>query len=82
MMQRLLVAGSALLLAACALQPQTIVSQPTSARPMQPLLPSQNQGAIFQAGNARNLFEERVARMVGDLLTIRVEENLTASNSS
>ncbi|WP_246120740.1 flagellar basal body L-ring protein FlgH [Chitinolyticbacter meiyuanensis] len=82
MMQRLVIACAAVLLSACALQPQTIVSQPTSARPSQPLLPTQNQGAIFQAGNARNLFEERVARMVGDLLTIRVEENLTASNSS
>ncbi|GAA5785873.1 flagellar L-ring protein [Chitiniphilus shinanonensis] len=81
-MKRFVILLAALLLTACALEPRSIVTQPTSARPTEPLLPSQNQGAIFQAANSRMLFEERVARHIGDLLTIAVQENLSATNKS
>lgn len=39
-------------------------------------------GAIFQADNHRPLFEDRRARMVGDTLTIQIEEQVTASQQS
>ncbi|TJZ73825.1 flagellar basal body L-ring protein FlgH [Chitiniphilus eburneus] len=81
-MKRFVLLLAALLLTACALEPRSIVTQPTTARPTEPLLPSQNQGAIFQAANSRMLFEERVARHIGDLLTIAVQENLSATNKS
>ncbi|WP_236943663.1 flagellar basal body L-ring protein FlgH [Jeongeupia sp. USM3] len=63
------------------MQPQ-IVSAPTTARPLPPVATQQNPGAIFQTTSSRMLFEERVARYVGDTLTIQIEENLSASNSS
>jgi len=40
------------------------------------------QGAIFQVSNHRPLFEDRRARMVGDTLTIQIEEQVTASQQS
>lgn len=40
------------------------------------------QGAIFQVSNHRPLFEDRRARLVGDTLTIQIEEQVTASQQS
>jgi flagellar L-ring protein precursor FlgH len=40
------------------------------------------QGAIFQAATHRPLFEDRRARLVGDTLTIQIEEQVTASQQS
>lgn len=39
-------------------------------------------GAIFQAASHRPLFEDRRARLVGDTLTIQIEEQVTASQAS
>lgn len=39
-------------------------------------------GAIFQAGSFRGLFEDRRARLVGDILTIRIQEKHSARRSS
>jgi len=39
-------------------------------------------GAIFQAASHRPLFEDRRARLVGDTLTIQIEEQVTASQQS
>lgn len=39
-------------------------------------------GAIYQAGGDIRLFENAVARRVGDILTIRLIENMDASKSS
>lgn len=39
-------------------------------------------GAIYQAGSDIRLFENAVARRVGDILTIRLVENMDASKSS
>lgn len=39
-------------------------------------------GAIFQAANYRPLFEDRRARLVGDTLTVQIEEQITASQQS
>lgn len=39
-------------------------------------------GAIFQSASYRPLFEDRRARLVGDTLTITIEEQVTASQQS
>jgi len=39
-------------------------------------------GAIFQAGSFRGLFEDRRARLVGDILTVRIQEKHSARRSS
>lgn len=43
---------------------------------------AQGNGAIYQAGHDVALFENSVARRVGDTLTIRLNENTNASKSS
>lgn len=53
--------------------PQTAVPAP---------LPAPSQGAIFQVASHRPLFEDRRARLVGDTLTIQIEEQITASQQS
>lgn len=37
--------------------------------------PKQSSGAIFQAGNDMRLFEDQIARNIGDVLTIQLVEN-------
>jgi flagellar L-ring protein FlgH len=44
--------------------------------------PAATQGAIFQVATHRPLFEDRRARLVGDTLTIQIEEQVTASQQS
>jgi flagellar L-ring protein precursor FlgH len=48
--------------------------------PMQPLAPTN--GAIYQGASYRPLFEDHRARLVGDTLTVRITERLSASQSS
>lgn len=78
---RLVLAIAVMSLAACAAMPPTsIVTTPTTVRPEPALQASYNQGSIFQVANSRQLFEERSARHIGDLLTITIAENLSATN--
>jgi flagellar L-ring protein precursor FlgH len=71
-----------LLLAGCAsTTPSTMVHQPMTARPAAPSAQAGN-GAIYQAGAVRPLFEDRRARMVGDTLTISLVEKSGATKSS
>jgi flagellar L-ring protein precursor FlgH len=73
--------GALALLAGCAMQQPSIVQLPTSARP-QPL-PQQAQanGSIFQTASYRPLFQDRAPAMVGDTLTIDIQERTSVSNS-
>ncbi len=71
---------AALLLAACT--SPSIITQPTTARPQPMPVAQQNNGAIFQASSSRQLFEEPVARLVGDTLVVTIEEKLATSNKS
>jgi flagellar L-ring protein precursor FlgH len=50
--------------------------------PEPPPAATQGNGAIYQAGTDISLFENAVARRVGDTLTIRLNENTAASKSS
>lgn len=79
-MKKIMVLG--LLLAGCAgTTPPTMVHQPMTARPSAPTAQAGN-GAIFQAGGVRPLFEDRRARLVGDTLVINLVESSTASKKS
>lgn len=83
-MMKILQAGVVLLalsLTAC-VAPQSIVTQPTSARSQPTVVTGNNNGAIFQAGTAKMLFEEPVARRIGDILVVTIEENLSAVNKA
>ena len=64
--------------------PNVEIDMPTSGRSaaMQSGPPPQANGAIFQVGHHRGLFEDRRARHLGDTLTIAIEEKLTAKQSS
>lgn len=70
------------LLAGCASTPSPIVQQPISARPQPGILPAPANGAIFQAAAYRPMFEDRRARMVGDILTITISEKTSAAKSA
>lgn len=72
------------LFAGCAWNtPPTTVQQPMTARPAPRSDQVVNSGAIFQPDTARlALFEDRRARLVGDTVTIVLEERTTASKRS
>lgn len=71
-----------ILLAACQTVPPTNVHQPMSVRPAWRPENTAANGAIFQAGYSRPLFEDRRARFVGDILTVKITENTSASLKS
>ncbi len=74
----------ALLLAACAAPRAPVAANaPTTARP-QPYDPlaAAPTGGIFRANSNVFLFEDRKPRIVGDLLTIQINENLNASQTA
>jgi flagellar L-ring protein FlgH len=61
--------------------PPTSVHQPMSARPEPRLTSNAANGAIYQAGVGRPLFEDRRARFVGDTLTINLTERTQATQT-
>lgn len=71
-----------LLLPACAVNQKPIVHQPMSSRPMPVAGGADTGGSIYRTANFRPLFEDRRARFVGDILTIRITENTAASKNS
>jgi flagellar L-ring protein precursor FlgH len=68
----------AVALAGCSVVPSSIVLQPTGARPAAPPAPPAADGAIFQSAAYRPLFEDRRARLVGDMLSIVITEKTNA----
>jgi len=91
---RLIAAAAPLLLAGCiAAAPKVEVREPTTIRPpgagtavaaaaAPAPAPAATSGAIFQSATHRGLFEDRRARLVGDVLTVQIQENHTAKRSS
>lgn len=69
-------------LAGCAQMPADNASAWEPALPPDPPPSSAGNGSIYQAGQDVRLFENTVARRVGDILTIRLVENTDASKSS
>jgi flagellar L-ring protein precursor FlgH len=90
---RLLLAllGAAALSGCFATTPRVSVLEPTTVRPEPTTAtaaaaaaaraPLAN-GAIYHPSSHRGLFEDRRARLVGDLLTIQIQEKTTARSSS
>jgi len=79
----LMLAGA--LLGGCAQMPrEPLVQQPMSARAMPQARPATPpNGSIYSTGlGAQALFEDRRPRLVGDILTIVVSENINASKNS
>lgn len=72
----------AALVAGCAHTPAEYESTWEPALPPDPMAASSGNGAIYQSGQDVRLFENTVARRVGDTLTIRLVENMNASKSS
>jgi flagellar L-ring protein FlgH len=75
---------AALAAAGCSMvTPPATVHQPMTARPAPRSDVIVNPGAVFQPETARlALYEDRRARLVGDTLTIVIEEKTTASKKS
>jgi flagellar L-ring protein precursor FlgH len=80
------VSAAALVLAGCGtVGPQKVeIDMPTSGRTaaMQSAPAPQANGAIFQVGSYRGFFEDRKARLLGDTLTVQIEEKMSARQSS
>ncbi len=79
------------LLAGCLATPRVAVLEPTTVRPEPTTATAaavaaarapQANGAIYHPSSHRGLFEDRRARLVGDLLTIQIQEKTTARSSS
>ena len=79
---RLLAGAAVLALGACATTPSSIVQMPTSAVAQAARPVAAANGAIFQLAGYRPLFEDRRARMVGDILTITINEKTTAAKAA
>lgn len=75
----LLVAG---VLSACASTPSTITHQSANIAPQQVKAMRDNNGAIFQNASYRPLFEDQKARLVGDVLTIVINESTSAGKAA
>jgi flagellar L-ring protein precursor FlgH len=74
----LLALSAALALAGCNTTPTSIVKGPTSSRPMLADAAPPTEGAIYNAGSFRPMFEDRRARHIGDMLTISIVEKTSA----
>lgn len=66
-------------LAGCATAPDSIVQAPTTMKPQPRVAAAPANGAIFQAASYRPMFEDRRARLIGDILTITITEKTTAA---
>ncbi len=87
----LVAAGAALLHSAGCTElfarPTVDVREPTTVRPPAPAVAAPSAttsepGAIFLASAHRGLFEDRRARLVGDVITIQIQEKYSAKQSS
>lgn len=66
----------------CSITPTTIVQKPTTAPPVAARPDTRTEGAIFNAGAYRPMFEDRRPRYVGDILTVVITENTSATKSN
>lgn len=72
------IVGVALMLAACASVPNTITHK-MPEKPRVATIEPPASGAIFQNASFRPMFEDRRARLVGDTLTIVINEKTSAA---
>lgn len=69
-------------LAGCSNVPSTNIRQPFTAASSPQAKATENAGAIFQPGRGVAFFEDRRARHVGDVLTVNLIENTTATRNT
>ena len=69
------------LLAGCATEPAPLVQLPTTARPQPQPASMPSNGSLFQNANYRPLFEDKMPSLVGDTLTINIQEKSSTSAS-
>lgn len=81
-MKKILLVLAALGIGACTTVPPTNVHQPMTVRPEPRPIAQAANGAIFQAGGSRPLFEDRRARFMGDTITVRIKENPSATKNA
>lgn len=78
-------AATAALLGGCQMMnpaPKVDVAEPIYMRPSPVVVPVVNNGAIFQATQYRPLFEDHRARLVGDTITVRIAEKVSATQTN
>lgn len=81
-MRVVLVLVMLLVLSACAQLPRkNVVEGPTSAPPQLPT-PNPTNGAIFNSASVQPLFEDQRPRYIGDLLTVVIDQEVSATKSS
>jgi len=68
-------------LSGCAITPDSIVKQPLTAKPSATPPMAASNGAIFNSTAYHPLFEDRRPRFVGDIVTINITENTTATKA-
>ena len=69
-------------IAGCNTVPESIVKTPLTAKPQPASYPPPTNGAIFQSAAYRPLLEDRRARLVGDTLTIVINEKTSAGKAA
>lgn len=74
--------GLAVLLSGCSVPPTSIVDHPRSARPLEKEDTVARNGAIFQPGKFRSIYEDYRAHDVGDVITILVQEKISADKKN
>ncbi|EIJ47226.1 flagellar basal-body L-ring protein [Herbaspirillum sp. GW103] len=81
-MLKLVTMAGVLSVSACTTVPDSIVTGPKTARPQPASYAPPTSGAIFQSAVYRPLLEDRRARLVGDTLTIIINEKTSAAKSA
>ncbi|MBV1777112.1 flagellar basal body L-ring protein FlgH [Burkholderiaceae bacterium DAT-1] len=83
MQNKMIILAAVAMLAGCATQvPRTIVTGPTTVRPAARSETLPANGSIYQARASRGLFEDTLARNVGDLVTVQIEESVNATTKA
>lgn len=70
-----------LILSGCSIAPDSIVKQPMTAKPQSTSATTTTKGAIYNYAAYRPLFEDRRPRFIGDILTINIVENTSATKA-
>jgi flagellar L-ring protein FlgH len=83
LLRAVLIAAAAAGLSGCfTLYPRVDVAETVPVPEPVAAVPLTGNGAIFQAGNYRPLFEDHRARLVGDTLVVQIVEKVSASQKS
>lgn len=83
LLHRFALVGAVIALAGCeTLNPRVDVMQPSQVRPVAGAYTPVNNGSLFQQAGYRPLYESHRARMVGDIITVQISENVSAKQET